>query len=108
MQHQSIDASIAPEGKMRYTITASNGNQPTGVQFDFSATDPNQPLGDTAISGRISPQLVGMGLLDLIPEADIIAAADPDDNNKDGISGRVHWVQDGKQRRIGRFWLEGD
>lgn len=103
MQHQSIDASIAAEGKMRYTITASNGNQPTGIQFDFSATDPNQPLGDTAISGRISPQLVGMGLLDLIPEADIIAAADPDDNNNDGISGRVHWVQDGKQRRIGRF-----
>ena len=103
MQHQSIDASIAPEGKMRYVTTASNSNQPAGVQFDFTATDPNQPIGDTAISGRISPQLVGMGLLDLISETNIIAAADPDDNNQDGISGRVHWVQDGKQQRIGRF-----
>ncbi len=103
MQHQSIHSSIAPEGTMRYMATTGQHDTPTGIQFSFTPTDSNQPLGSTAISGRISPQLVGMGLLDLIPEANIIAAADPDDNNKDGISGRVHWVQDGRQQRIGRF-----
>lgn len=103
MQHQSIATSINPEGNMRYAAMPSQNDKPAGIQFSFTPTDPNQPLGNTAISGRISPQLVGMGLLDLIPEANIIAAADPDDNNQDGISGRVHWVQDGKQQRIGRF-----
>lgn len=103
MQHQSIATSINPEGSMRYAAVPSQNDKPAGIQFSFTPTDPNQPLGNTAISGRISPQLVGMGLLDLIPEANIITAADPDDNNQDGISGRVHWVQDGKQQRIGRF-----
>lgn len=103
MQHQSIDPSIATEGRMHYTATASQNSKPAGVTFDFTPTDPNQPLGQTAISGRISPQLVGMGLLDLIPEADIIAAADPNDSDNDGISGRVHWVDDDQQQRVGRF-----
>jgi len=103
MQHQSIDPSIATEGSVRYAMTAAHDDTPAGVQFNFTPTDPNQPLGNTAISGRISPQLVGMGLLDLIPETNIIAAADPDDSDKDGISGRIHWVDEGMQQRIGRF-----
>ena len=103
MQHQSIESSIATEGKMHYVATARQNDKPAGIQFNFTPTDLNQPLGDSAISGRISPQLVGMGLLDLIPEANIMAAADPDDSNNDGISGRVHWVNDGTQQRIGRF-----
>lgn len=103
MQHQSIDSGIATEGTMYYTEVDANSDTPAGTRFDFTPTDSNQPLGDTAISGRISPQLVGMGLLNLISEADIIAAADPDDANNDGISGRVHWVNDNRQRQIGRF-----
>ncbi len=103
MQHQSITSDIETEGEMRYVATASQNDKPAGIQFNFSPANLNQPLGDSAISGRISPQLVGMGLLDLIPEANIIAAADPEDSNKDGISGRVHWVNDGTQQRIGRF-----
>ncbi|WP_058368717.1 di-heme oxidoredictase family protein [Psychrobacter sp. ENNN9_III] len=103
MQHQSIDASIATEGKMRYIATVEDDKKSRSIRFEFTPTDSNQPLGDTAISGRISPQLVGMGLLDLIPEADIIAASDANDDNKDGISGRVHWVNEGPDQRIGRF-----
>ncbi|MEN2750816.1 di-heme oxidoredictase family protein [Psychrobacter sp. FBL11] len=103
MQHQSIDASIATEGKMRYIATVEDDKNSKSIRFNFTPTDPNQPLGDTAISGRISPQLVGMGLLNLIPDASIIAAADANDDNKDGISGRVHWVNEGVHERIGRF-----
>jgi CxxC motif-containing protein (DUF1111 family) len=33
-----------------------------------------------------------MGLIEAIPEAAILARADPDDANKDGISGRPNWV----------------
>lgn len=103
MQHQSISPSINSEGSMSYAAMPSQNDKPTGIQFSFTPTDFNQPLGSTAISGRISPQLVGMGLLDLIPEAHIIAAADPDDRNNDGISGRVHWVNNDNQQRVGRF-----
>ena len=103
MQHQSIDPAIAAEGKMLYDMIAATDSTPTGVRFNFTPNDPNQPLGNSAISGRLSPQLVGMGMLNLIPDAHIIAAADADDSNKDGISGRVHWVVEGSQQQIGRF-----
>lgn len=103
MQHQSINPSIATEGKMLYEIVTATDDKPTGVSFNFTPTDRNQPLDDSAISGRLSPQLVGMGMLNLIPETDIIAAADADDANKDGISGRVHWLFEGSQQQIGRF-----
>ncbi|MEM9018401.1 MAG: di-heme oxidoredictase family protein, partial [Verrucomicrobiota bacterium] len=56
-------------------------------------------------SVRIAPQLVGMGLLEAIPETDIAALADPDDANGDGISGRLRIVTDPESgdQRIGRF-----
>ena len=38
-------------------------------------------------STRMARPLIGMGLLEAIPEADILAHADPTDCNKDGISG---------------------
>lgn len=98
MQHQSIDSSVATEGKMLYDIVTAADSVPNGVRFNFMPTDPNQPLGETAISGRISPQLVGIGMLILIPDADIIAAADADDIDQDGISGHVHWVVEGSQQ----------
>ncbi|MEM8707250.1 MAG: di-heme oxidoredictase family protein [Actinomycetota bacterium] len=54
---------------------------------------------DAEISLRIPPQVAGPGLLEYVPDEDILAAADPDDADGDGISGRVNIVVDG---RIGR------
>jgi len=53
---------------------------------------------------RIAPPLLGMGLLEAVPESTITALADPDDADGNGISGRAHWWPglDG-QRRLGRF-----
>ena len=42
------------------------------------------------ISPRVSPQMIGLGLLEAIPEADIRALADPDDTDSNGISGRIN------------------
>ncbi len=47
---------------------------------------------DVLVSPRIAPQMVGVGLLEAIPEDAIRAAADPDDADGDGISGRVNEV----------------
>jgi CxxC motif-containing protein (DUF1111 family) len=56
-------------------------------------------------SVRLTPQLVGLGLLEAIPETAILAGADPDDVNADGISGRVRTVLDPQSSvlRVGRF-----
>lgn len=37
------------------------------------------------------PANTGLGMLEYVPDADLLAMADPDDENRDGISGRVHW-----------------
>ena len=57
-----------------------------------------------ARSLRIAPPMIGMGLLEAIPEEDLLANADPDDQDGDGISGRPVWTIDSDgERRIGRF-----
>ena len=56
-------------------------------------------------SVRLSPQLVGMGLLEAIAERTVLANADPGDANQNGISGRIQVVTDPEtgERRLGRF-----
>jgi CxxC motif-containing protein (DUF1111 family) len=63
----------------------------------------------TQLSPRIAPPMIGLGLLEAIPEADILAHADPDDANGDGISGRPNRVREGDTERLGRFgWKAGN
>ena len=55
---------------------------------------------------RLAQPLVGLGLLEAIPESAILALADPDDANLDGISGRARFVPDPANSlilRLGRF-----
>ncbi len=57
-------------------------------------------------SARIAPRLVGLGLLEAIPETAILALEDADDADGDGISGRANKVvdpEDGGTTRLGRF-----
>lgn len=44
------------------------------------------------VSPRLPPPVFGVGLIEAIPEATILALADPDDLDGDGISGRPNWV----------------
>ena len=46
----------------------------------------------TKLSPRVANQMIGLGLLNAIPSEDILAWADPDDVNSDGISGRPNIV----------------
>ena len=48
---------------------------------------------DAMLSPRVAPQLIGLGLLEAIPTADILALADPNDADGDGISGRPNIVR---------------
>jgi len=64
----------------------------------------------TMISPRMTPQMIGLGLLEAIPETDILAHEDPDDKDGDGISGRANriWSVEDRAMRLGRFgWKAG-
>ena len=60
---------------------------------------------DVRFSARVAPQLIGMGLLDAVPETTIREQADPNDADGDGISGRVSEVVDATtgESTLGRF-----
>ena len=60
------------------------------------------------LSPRVAPQMIGLGLLEAIPAADILAKADPDDADGDGISGRpnIVWSVEYDQPMLGRFGLK--
>lgn len=57
------------------------------------------------LSPRVANQMIGMGLLEAVPEATILALADPTDRNGDGVSGRPNFVWDAfnNQMALGRF-----
>jgi CxxC motif-containing protein (DUF1111 family) len=60
---------------------------------------------DIRRSYRQAPGVFGLGLLEAVPDEALLALADPDDDDGDGISGRVNQVWDGGRRAtaIGRF-----
>jgi CxxC motif-containing protein (DUF1111 family) len=64
---------------------------------------------DTMLSPRVAPQMIGLGLLEAIPVVDILALADPDDANGDGISGRASIVPSAELGipMLGRFGYKG-
>ena len=73
----------------------------------IAVTQPNgDPLPQNIhMSYRQAPALIGLGLLEAIPDAVIEAAADVDDDDGDGISGRFNlaWDEESQTTRIGRF-----
>jgi CxxC motif-containing protein (DUF1111 family) len=58
----------------------------------------------TVQAGRKTAALFGLGLLDTVSDATILSYADPEDRNRDGISGRPNRFFDG---RLGRFGRKG-
>ena len=59
-------------------------------------------------SPRVAPQMIGLGLLEAIEARDILAHADPDDDDGDGISGRANviWSHQHGRPMLGRFGLK--
>lgn len=114
--HQISDASIAgveAEGRVRVewraaeTVALPGGETVTlrrpSWTLEALAYGPLDP--ETAISPRVAPQMIGLGLVEAIPAADILAHADPDDADGDGISGRPNlvWSPEYDRPMLGRF-----
>lgn len=110
---QGIDA----EGKMHIEykdlpFTFPDGEKVTLRKPSYSIDQPAYgPLhADVMISPRVANQMIGLGLLEAIPENDIRALADPDDTNDDGITGRPNevWSLIANKVMLGRFgWKAG-
>lgn len=65
---------------------------------------------DTVFSARVAPPMIGLGLLALVSEADILLKEDINDNNVDGISGKANyvWSVNNQEVALGRFgWKAG-
>ena len=61
--------------------------------------------GSYMLSPRLAPPMFGLGLLEAVPESEIVAFADPNDANGDGIRGKANYVWDAatQSRQLGRF-----
>jgi CxxC motif-containing protein (DUF1111 family) len=70
-----------------------------------------KPIAQSILTSlRIPPPVFGLGLLEAVPEKSIRALADPEDANKDGISGRPNEVWDASKKTLvlGRFGLKAN
>lgn len=103
---------LAAEGRMRISYTEHQVSLKDGTQVflrqpEYSVANlAYGPLGsDTTLSPRVAPAMIGLGLIEAIPQADILAHADPDDRDGDGISGKPAIVRDHLtgQLTLGRF-----
>ncbi|MCH4898563.1 di-heme oxidoredictase family protein [Pseudomonas sp. B707] len=108
---------VAPEGKVRVDYT------PVPVRFkDGTEVELRKPvlqitqLGygpmhpDTRFSARVAPPMIGLGLLEAIPEEAILANAAAQAKENNGINGRPNRVWDDEQQKtvMGRFgWKAG-
>lgn len=103
---------VTPEGQARVSWQELPGSYADGEPF--SLREPTLELvelgfgplaEDAMLSARVAPQMIGLGLLEALPEATILAFADPDDSDADGISGRPNYVWDpiSEAAVLGRF-----
>ncbi|GMV05927.1 MAG: hypothetical protein AMXMBFR53_22040 [Gemmatimonadota bacterium] len=60
------------------------------------------PVEATATAFVTAPPLFGLGLLEAVPEEEILRRADPGDADGDGVSGRLPRLPDGRGARFGR------
>lgn len=103
-------AGSAEGGAVISSYTNTNGQYNDGTAY--SLRKPNytfQGVTPSYFSVRLTPPLVGLGLLEAVAENTILALADPNDSNYDGISGRIRTVTDrvSGQSRLGRFTSKG-
>lgn len=103
--------SVPAEASTSVTYTTVSGTFNDGSTYQLQSPDYQVQTLDQAggqvsfFSPRMPQTIVGLGLLEAVPESVVLQRHDPSDTNGDGISGRATQVTDMKngQQRIGRF-----
>jgi CxxC motif-containing protein (DUF1111 family) len=93
-------------------VTLGDGSTVTLREPTYSVTNlkygPLHPK--TMMSPRVAPPMIGLGLIEAVPEAQIVANADAVDKDGDGISGQANkvWSLEAGRPMLGRFgWKAG-
>jgi CxxC motif-containing protein (DUF1111 family) len=75
----------------------------TQAFFDATGLKKEPDLTEATGTGRrTTPSLLGFGLLEAVPDAELLALADSEDRNHNGISGRAAVLENGHVGRFGR------
>ncbi len=108
---------VTPEGKVRVDYTPVPVRFKDGTEIELRKPSLNiTQLGygpmhpDTRFSARVAPPMIGLGLLEAIPDEAILANAEAQAKDKNGIAGRPNRVWDDVQQKtvLGRFgWKAG-
>lgn len=103
---------VPKEGDVRLNYQEINGEFEDGTKYtlrspilEFSNLGYGLFANDTRTSVRVPPQVIGLGLLETVPENTILSFADPSDKDGNGISGRPNYVLNlnGIGQTLGRF-----
>jgi len=101
-----------PEADVSLEWEEITGTYPDGTAYSLRrpvlsiVLSSGEPLpGGVLTSVRIPPPVIGLGLLEAVPDEEILAMADPDDEDGDGISGKPNmvWNNIKATTEIGRF-----
>ncbi len=103
LQNQAVQGML-PEGRIVLTApAAADGALDVAVALDRGPLDPA-----TLRSVRIAPPIAGRAILDRIDADAVLALADPDDSDGDGISGRARMIEIDGAQLLGRYgWKAG-
>ncbi len=106
-----------PEGKINISyqeipVTFADGTQVSlrKPKLTISELGYGEMHPDTMMSARVAPPMIGLGLLELIPDETLLAWVDEQAAANDGVSGKVNRVWDVQKQdfAIGRFgWKAG-
>lgn len=100
------------EAQVEVSYTEMPGQYPDGETYSlrkpnyrFHSLQFGEFHANMMYSPRIAPQMMGLGLLENVPEASILEYADENDSNKDNISGKANyvWNAETKKKELGRF-----
>jgi CxxC motif-containing protein (DUF1111 family) len=110
-------AGLAPEAELdvlwhKRLVTLADGEQIElrNPVVSLKGLNYGEIAADAALSLRVAPAMIGLGLLENISAQDILAGEDGNDLDGDGISGRANrvWSEAEQASALGRFgWKAG-
>ena len=92
-------------------VTYPDGTVVTLRKPNYTLQNMYLPItGSYMLSPRLAPPMVGLGLLENVPEQTILSFVDAGDANGDGITGKANYVYDvyTKKQEIGKFGLKAN
>lgn len=111
LQPHGIDG-VPGEARQTVTYDEVTGSYADGEEYELlrpryelANWNYGAPQEALLVSPRVAPQMIGLGLLEAVPVERLEELADPDDDDGDGISGRIArvWHAERETMAVGRF-----